>query len=328
MRSKFITIFALMLCVGALFFTGTVHASTGETDTGGKAATEENKKILSVDAVWLDGDTLHINVRDADTGVSQALELDLRKYVDNSEYVSVQAIDRGGNESNVIYFKNPYYNTPTPAVTPVQDNQGTITLAANEPKTDEAVSISPIPDVTAVKDNSKPFTLDGTGTVIDNAGNSDGKEFFSIKSDDGNEFYLIVDRQKTSENVYLLNPVTNEDLAALAKKDGNGIITVTPAVPGYTATVTPEPTFEPSVTPVMEQTVKSGGIDAGSLIFIILAMAGVGGAGYYFKIVLPKRKSDETDDNDEDYDDSDLDDEINDDAEKEDIDDGGGEDID
>jgi len=307
-----------MFCMGALFFTGTAYASTGETETADTAETDKKAETLSVDAEWLDGDTLHINVTDANTGVSQALELDLREYVDNSEYVSVQAIDHSGNESNVIYFKNPYYNAP--AVTPAQEAD-TVTPAADSQSKDITETVSPVPDTATAADNNKPFTPDGTGTVVDNVSNSDGKEFFSIQSDDGNVFYLIVDRQKTSENVYLLNAVTNDDLVSLAKKNSGETITATPAFPAYIATSAPEPTFEPTVTPVVEQPVKSGGIDGGSLVFIILAIAGAGGAGYYFKIIRPKQKSAEDDDNDEDYDDGAADDDSDEDAD-EDIEDG------
>ena len=323
MRYKFIILFALTLCVGALFFTGTAYASTGETGAGDAAGSDKKAETLTVDAVWLDGDTLHINVTDANTGVSQTLELDLREYVDNSEYVSVQAIDRGGNESNVIYFKNPYYTAPT--VTPVQDNQETAAqTTAGQPAdgTDQAITPS-VPEATEAGDNNKPFTPDGTGTVVDNVSNSDGKEFFSIKSDDGDIFYLIVDRQKTSENVYLLNAVTNNDLVSLAKKDDSVSITAIPSFPAYTATATPEPVYEPTDTPVVAQPAKSGGVNAGSLIFIILVIAAAGGAGYYFKIVRPKHQATETDDNDEEYDNNNFEDETGDDT---DIEDGEGED--
>jgi hypothetical protein len=34
--------------------------------------------------------------------------------------------------------------------------------------------------------DDNPFTPDGAGTVLDNATDGDGKEFFSIESADGN----------------------------------------------------------------------------------------------------------------------------------------------
>lgn len=66
---------------------------------------------------------------------------------------------------------------------------------------------------------AKPFTPDGTGTVVDNATDKDGKEFFTITTPNENVFYLIIDRQRTEENVYFLNAVTEKDLLALAEPD-------------------------------------------------------------------------------------------------------------
>ena len=104
----------------------------------------------------------------------------------------------------------------------------------------------------------KPFTPDGTGTVLDNATDEDGKEFFTITTADEAVFYLVIDRQREAENVYFLNAVTVADLMALAE-------------PG------PEP--EPQ---------KSGG--AGMLLAALAVLAIGGGAGWYFKIYRPKQQ--------------------------------------
>ena len=40
----------------------------------------------------------------------------------------------------------------------------------------------------------KPFTPEGTGTVLDNATDQDGKEFFTITTADEAVFYLVIDR--------------------------------------------------------------------------------------------------------------------------------------
>lgn len=63
-----------------------------------------------------------------------------------------------------------------------------------------------------------PFTPAGTGTVIDNATDEDGKEFYTIMTPSENVFYLIIDKQREQENVYFLNAVTEKDLLALAEK--------------------------------------------------------------------------------------------------------------
>ena len=54
----------------------------------------------------------------------------------------------------------------------------------------------------AEPETQNPFTPDGTGTVVDNATDEDGKEFYTITTADESVFYLVIDKQKTSENVY------------------------------------------------------------------------------------------------------------------------------
>lgn len=65
----------------------------------------------------------------------------------------------------------------------------------------------------AEPETQNPFTPDGTGTVVDNATDEDGKEFYTITTADESVFYLVIDKQKTSENVYFLNTVTTDDLS-------------------------------------------------------------------------------------------------------------------
>ena len=62
----------------------------------------------------------------------------------------------------------------------------------------------------AEETTTKPFTPDGTGTVVDNATDEDGKEFFTITTPSENIFYLVIDRQRTENNVYFLNAVTEK----------------------------------------------------------------------------------------------------------------------
>lgn len=54
--------------------------------------------------------------------------------------------------------------------------------------------------------------------MVDNASDEQGKEFYTIMTPDENVFYLIIDKQRDSENVYFLNAVTESDLMALAQK--------------------------------------------------------------------------------------------------------------
>ena len=122
-----------------------------------------------------------------------------------------------------------------------------------------------------------PFTPDGTGTVVDNATDQDGKEFFTITTAEEAVFYLVIDRQRETENVYFLNAVTVADLMALAESSGE------PAAPEPPLEPEPEPDPTPEPEPVLE---KKGG--AGPLLLALAVVAIGGGAGWYFKIYRPK----------------------------------------
>ena len=127
--------------------------------------------------------------------------------------------------------------------------------------------------------NPNPFTTDGQGTMVDNATDQDGKEFFTIMAADESVFYLVIDRQRETENVYFLNAVTVADLMALAEPSPE-------AVPEPLPEPEPEPATEPEPEPEPE---KSGG--AGTLLLVLAVLAIGGGAGWYFKIYRPKQQA-------------------------------------
>lgn len=132
-------------------------------------------------------------------------------------------------------------------------------------------------------DPANPLTPDGQGSVLNNATGEEGKEFFTVTTAEGEVFYLVIDRQKTGENVYFLNAVTVSDLMALAEESGAEII---PAV-------TPEP--EPTPTPDVEsepepEPEQKGGGNMGTLLLALAVVVIGGGAGWYFKIYRPKQQ--------------------------------------
>ena len=84
-----------------------------------------------------------------------------------------------------------------------------------------AQSTEPTEDPPAQEETTtaKPFTPEGTGTVVDNATDEDGKEFYTIQTPDEHVFFLVIDKQRTSENVYFLDAVTEKDLLSLAQSE-------------------------------------------------------------------------------------------------------------
>lgn len=143
---------------------------------------------------------------------------------------------------------------------------------------------------------AKPFTPEGTGTVVDNATDGDGKEFFTITTPSENVFYLIIDRQRDGQNVYFLNAVTEKDLLALAEKDPEPEVTE--------PVMEPEPETEPPTEPEPEpEPEKTSGFPMGNVLMIVAVLLLGGGAGYYFKVYRPKHEVPDMDDEEYDYED-------------------------
>lgn len=135
--------------------------------------------------------------------------------------------------------------------------------------------LAPVEPTPMPEPEPNPFTPDGQGTMVDNATDQDGKEFFTIMAADESVFYLVIDRQRETENVYFLNAVTVADLMALAEPSPEAV---------------PEPLPEPEPEPATEpEPEKSGG--AGTLLLVLAVLALGGGAGWYFKIYRPKQQA-------------------------------------
>jgi len=251
MIKKNIVTVMLVLCISTFFMSLTAFAYTSG----------EEQASLNVDAAWIEGEMMKIDVTNINTGKKQNLEVSLKNCTNDDEYISIQAVDLDGNKSNVVKVKNPYYKN---------SNSG-----SNEITSSSA---------------SVPFTPNGNGEVMDNAKDTDGKEFFTIKTRDENVFYLIVDRQRGSENVYLLNAVSDKDLMALAEKSGSNT----------TEEVTIANTTEK--TEITTETIASSSNsnnNTGTFVLIAIAMLIVGGIGYYFKIYKPKHLEKDIDSEDE-----------------------------
>lgn len=286
------TLPALVLCISAFFTPVTAYAKGGGDTTPPSISAE------------LSGDTLHIEADDEDSGVDavyigtkrinyrvdHAIDVEFEDYAGTeTETVGVYAIDFAGNQSEVVEVKNPHY-------------EGTADTEAEN-------SAEP-----------NPFTPAGQASVLDNATDGDGKEFYTFITPEENVFYLVIDNQRDSENVYFLNAVTEDDLAALAEKgekDGTGesavpevivctctdkceagmVNTSCPVCKNDLSACTGKEQAPPETEePEKENTKKGSG---GAFIFVLLAALAVGGAGYYFKIYKPKHDLDDAEDLDE-----------------------------
>ena len=147
----------------------------------------------------------------------------------------------------------------------------------------------------------KPLTPDGTGTVIDNVTNEDGKEFFTITTPSKHVFYLIIDRQKNAENVYFLDAVTDKDLLALAKSDNEDVSGSSSSKVTSTPETSSAPTASTPTASSNSQTEKQNG-SAGIAAVAIFAAVLVGAAVWFFKFRKPgKKDKNKPDPDDYDY---------------------------
>ncbi len=165
------------------------------------------------------------------------------------------------------------------AVSPCEDAAVCEPTPAPEEEAPAGDAAEPVP----AAPEPNPFTPAGTGTVVDNATDTEGKEFFTIMTPDEHIFYLVIDRQRETENVYFLNAVTVADLAALAE------VPETPAAEPTPAPVEQTPA-EPAPAPEQEPEPEQGGGNTTMYIIIaVLALLG-GGAAWYFKVYRPKQQ--------------------------------------
>ena len=139
------------------------------------------------------------------------------------------------------------------------------------------------------KDKDKPtssaFTFAGTGTTVDNATSGDGVEFFTIKTDDDKVYYLVVDRNSGTDNVYLLNTVTGGDLEALAE---SGKINL-----GKPAAV--QPAEEKKEEEPKQEEPERQGVPEWLAYLLVVAVVGGGAFAYYQLKVKPEREESKVD---------------------------------
>lgn len=140
---------------------------------------------------------------------------------------------------------------------------------------------------TVIEDN-RTLTPKGNAQLVDDVTDNENLQFITVTARDGNVFYFVIDKGANSENVYFLNTVDESDLAALAED-----FTPTAAEPKPEASPTPEPAQTEQEQP--KQTEQKKGSSPMLYIFLALIAAGVIG-GYYYKVILPKKKLEDADD--------------------------------
>ena len=110
-------------------------------------------------------------------------------------------------------------------------------------------------------------------------------------------FYLVIDKQKTSENVYFLNTVTTDDLLPLAEQGKEPPKEMTPE---------PEPKPTNRWRKYRNPSRRKRTAPLLSLLLIGAVVLAGGGIGYYFKIYKPKHEAPDLEDDYCEYEDGEL----------------------
>lgn len=175
--------------------------------------------------------------------------------------------------------------------------------AANGNEADAGQDGASTEDANAVAEQTETgtaFSVPGTATLQDSITDGSSKEFYTIRTANNNTFYLVIDKSATSNNVYMLSAVdendlteflSDEELEALKESSENT----------KTGVVLPETTKESTdeessaaleVTKPAEQK-KTSSMKTVMTTILLLALGAVG-AYYYFKIYKPgKPKEDD-----------------------------------
>ena len=131
--------------------------------------------------------------------------------------------------------------------------------------------------------------FEGTGTVEDFS-TTNSKAFFTITDKESNVFYLIIDLDKTANNVYFLSDVNKSSLEGSVEPK---------------ETVSPVPVVTP--TDNVEKPAESGN---NTFLILVFLVAGVVVAVYYFRVIKKKKEQGSTNDDEDDVEDEMMDEDM------------------
>lgn len=157
------------------------------------------------------------------------------------------------------------------------------------------------------------FTPDGNAELVDEATDEDEKLFYTFVTKNDNYFYLVIDKARENDNVYMLNLIDEQDLMALMEEQEEGS-TTTDTSPnevslkpesGIVEETEPETTAEEEAQ-TKPETSNSGNSSAVVLILLLIIGGGAAGVFYYLKFVKGKKEDFKLEDDLDFYDDEDY----------------------
>ena len=174
----------------------------------GMLSIQASDNISGVKAVYVNGQEF--------TGLTNgAVNIRLQQFDANYENFAIQAMDNAGNLSDVYKTNNPYYIDPKAE----DDEEKTVpTLPENAQPTKVTDAKATVTEYVTTKKSSEEKS-DTSKEGSENDKENAGKEFYTIQTDNGKVFYLIVDNTKESDNVFFLTEISENDLLNVTGTD-------------------------------------------------------------------------------------------------------------
>lgn len=247
-----------------------------------------------------DGEYIMITVEAEDDNgtLLYALDTDDAGAFSTSNEFAVQA-----GTSHTIYVKDAAGNISSQVFTPSDSDSYTQSIG-DERTVNIDVTLNDMPDYSDYEyagDIPIEPAENGQGTVYDkvitdaNDSNSE-RIFYTVTTDEGEVFYLVIDQGQSSNNVYLLDQVNLSDLKALAVNDSgstetNSSSSLLSALSGSGEDESKEETLLNNETS-SDQKDKNSTL---SNLIIVLIIAAVGGGYYYYKNIYKNKKDEQMD---------------------------------
>ena len=121
--------------------------------------------------------------------------------------------------------------------------------------------------ITTPSPSPSAFTAPGNGEVQDHVDDGGSKEFYTVQTKNSNTFYIVIDKARMDDNVYMLAQVDEEDLKEFVRE---------PAV---------EETPDVIIGEEVEEIEEKGG--KGRVLWLIIEMLAGAGAFWYFRMEKP-----------------------------------------
>lgn len=142
-------------------------------------------------------------------------------------------------------------------------------------------------------DDNQSFSVPGNAEVLDDIEGDSSKEFLTVTTKNNNTFYIVIDRSSTTDNVYMLSQIDENDLKDFLEEEPE-TETKTPGIVLDEEKVGDE-TADVVLDDAADSTKDNVEPNVGLLSMLALAGAGVG-AYYFFKIRKAKQDDDDSPD--------------------------------